>query len=376
LDGQTDGTRDRDEKEEERMNEFKRRSTRILKRKAGASTAGSNQSSALRLEDAHVAGKKKKTKEAEEEAEVVPQGIVLSRVSLTPAILHTILDFLPKAQVLHTATRVCKAWRLVVRSPQFWPALDPSTGIRVKSMVITNSYSFLKLLKNPMFRSIKRLEVPYKVKSGKKLFDQIAKSCPLLEDIWTTDRMKLDDHVLLDIAGLFPHLESIRFHTHYTERLTDAGIASFCRAIGPRLTALSIHDQYFRNKKFSDETMQIIADFCPNLKLLDLALNQFDETSPVSAKGVIALLRGCTTLSTLNLIEANSVGKDAFEFICANPGGLKRVFVAGNEQLEQDETLRVALANTLASFEFSTYLQHRQRIINCRRNWQPETYWM
>jgi hypothetical protein len=50
--------------------------------------------------------------------------------------------------------------------------------------------------------------------------------------------------------------------------------------------------------------------------------------------------------------------------------------VAGNEQLEQDETLRVALAKTLASFEFSTYLQHRQRKINCRRNWQPETYWM
>lgn len=316
-------------------------------------------------------------------AESLKQGgqhdVAIAGVFLPQNVLQRVFTFLPKYHALVSVSLVSRAWLAVIRSPQFWPTLDNSTGLLEQSSTVLNSTALVKVLKNSTFSSLNRLAFPEKVQSKKMLFEQIAKSCPVLEDldmgdhVWT--KMKIDNHTLAKLPELFPHLKSISFNTY---KLTDSAVSSFCRAMGGRLVSLSVSDSFNCHKKLSDATLMTIGEYCPNLERFDF-LNSYSSYNTnvlqFSHSGCLALLKGCPNLKCLSLIMAHFVGIEAFEEISKNPGNLERLFVVGNLPLELDTPLQEALDVKLKSFECIDKFQHDCRVTEAREKFRSAKYW-
>ena len=167
--------------------------------------------------------------------------VLLSDVSVPSTVMLNVLEFLPRYEAVHSASLVSKSWLAVARAPQFWTTLNHGAGLLEKSSTVTNMTDLLTFLKKPHFSSLKTLVPPHKVQTRKKAFEDIALSCPLLENIdagyHPFSLMKIDDATMVKVPEIFPHLNSFRFNMY---RVTDSGVKNFCLRMGERLVDLGI----------------------------------------------------------------------------------------------------------------------------------------
>jgi len=215
----------------------------------------------------------------------------------------------------------------------------------------------LRLLKKPTFTSLKVLVPPHRIQTRKNAFDEIAKCCPMLEDIDAGEnilsRMKIDDLTLLSLPQLFPHLKCIGFNMH---KVTNTGVSSFCRNMAHRLRSLSIYDSYYCDAKLTDKTLKTISEHCPNLEMFmfHFASTKSSKNKSFGENGIIDLVKGCSNLKILCLHMTHtktSVGTAAFEYIADNDCSLDTLEVVGDPALQSNKKLRAKLTAKLRSFK-------------------------
>ena len=236
--------------------------------------------------------------------------ILLSGFSIPAGVMQNVLEFLPRPTALRSASLVCKSWLAMVRAPEFWTALDHNAGLLEISSTVTNMTQFLKVVKQPQFAFIQKLGFPESVRSRKKAFEEIAKACPLLEEIdvgsswWST--MKIDQETFLSLPVLFPRLNAIRLSLYH---VSDFGIAEFCRIMGDRLVRLGINEAYGDNNSLSNDFLAPIGNSCPNLESFAFhfvrGLN-CPPTLPIgrfSDAAIIQFLESCPKLKNLSLLS-------------------------------------------------------------------------
>lgn len=307
--------------------------------------------------------------------------VLLSGVSLPPIMMQNILEFLPRPHAVLSGSLVSKAWLAIVRSPEFWQKMDHYAGLREESKTVSNMTDLLKLLNRPQFASLRTLAPPDKVQNRKKAMQQIAKACPMLEELdlglhWLS-HMKIDDATLLSLPTLFPHLKSVRFKAY---RITMAGLKQFCQTMGNRLVDLAIDESTdYRSDtcKLSNEVLSSIGSSCPQLQHFYLSF-EYEFHGRGMEKGVIDLLKQCSQLKSLRLNMCKNLGPEVFEYIAdSDTITLERLLVIRHGYLMEDPLLCADLASKVSSFEVFSGEEATERTRELRRQGYPVNnyYW-
>lgn len=251
----------------------------------------------------------------------------------------------------------------------------------------------LNLISRPQFASLCSLTPPDKVQSRMGAFQQTAKACPMLVGIdigysmWSN--MKPDDNSLLKLPSNFPYISKIRLNM---ERITDSGIATFCKSMGGRLRSISIRDCFRCNRPLSDDTLRIIACHCTNLEhfnyqysSLSLSHCVIDEGKLVSDAGILELLKCCSKLKTMSLIKApNGITSAVFEHLAAAYGDksattvavkLNRLLLMDVNAVSRNKFLCAKLAEKVESIKVISVEEHNDRIAKLRSAHQCHLYW-
>uniref|UniRef100_A0A7S3L5H5 F-box domain-containing protein n=1 Tax=Amphora coffeiformis TaxID=265554 RepID=A0A7S3L5H5_9STRA len=310
------------------------------------------------------------------EAEGNLQHVFLSHVAVPSDTMLRVFEMLPRYDTVCKAGLVCKSWLALTRSPRLWKTLDNANGLTSDSTRIKNMTDLLQLLGRPQFASLKFLSPPNKVQFRKKALCQIAGACPLLEEIDLgcniQSSMKPTGPDILEAVSLFPHLSKIRFNN---DRVMDYDIQSFCVLMGSRLREIRIDDAttFDDDHQLSDGTLETLGRSCPNLVLFQYCYRKFSISAPnpLTAKGIISLLKGCTKLHSLGLVKNGVIGLEAFEYILEDSVKLERLFVADHEQLYNNNILCDRLSEKLSSFEVVSTEEHNERT----RTRKSLTYW-
>lgn len=225
----------------------------------------------------------------------------------------------------------------------------------------------LELVSRPQFASLKTLIPSHKIQMSANALQKIAKACPLLEyfdaGLSLCSMMKLDDKKLAMLPYLFPRLKGLRFNTRM---MTDRGIQSFCEIMGERLELIRVRE-YTRDRKISDQTLEIMGRHCPNLKHFEYNYVMYDhsrEQNKITERGVIGLMDSCRKIQHLSLIAPYALGKAVFQHI-AEPGNrhsLRRLYIVDHQELLEDEALCAALQKNIDEVEvIPRQVHHTQR---------------
>jgi hypothetical protein len=231
--------------------------------------------------------------------------------------LVKILTFLNGYEVVNVSC-VSKAWLSVSRMPLVWDRLDASNGLSNKGRKM-NLTSVVALLRRPQFANLKSLVLPCQVKLGKSGLKSIAKACPRLE-IWDVGysrsacRVKDDD--LIEAAETFVNLTSIR--TDMWD-VSNYGIAHAAKTMGAQLLDLRIANNCICEHYLSDDTLDWVAAFCPNLKHFEYRIFSPGcykiERDTLSGAGITRLIGGCRHLEVLEIHRAKGITRDDFTSI-------------------------------------------------------------
>jgi len=307
--------------------------------------------------------------------------VLLSGVSVPSTIMQNILEFVPRPHTVKSASLVSKPWLAIIRAPEFWQVLDHSSGLREASATVSNMTDLLKLLRRPQFSSLRTLVPPNKVQNRKKAMEQIAKACPMLEEldlgVHFLSHMKIDDATLLSIPNLFPHLKSVRFNTY---RITNACLKEFCQMMGSRLVDLAIYettDYVSDANKLSNELLASIGSSCPQLQHFYVHF-EYQVYGFGLEEGLIDLLKNCSQLKSLRLVYCNNLGPEVFQYIVdSSTITLERLLVSGHENLMGNQFLCADLESKVSSFEVmsSEELVERNRELARQGHTKNSYYW-
>jgi hypothetical protein len=114
---------------------------------------------------------------------------------------------------------------------------------------------------------------------------------------------------------------------------TNVGISSLAKNMADRLLDLRIKGYtYAPRNSLSDSTLVQVASGCPNLERFEyfISSHYVIKHDGLSEIGVMALLRSCTKLKHLVLVDTKKVGLAAFEFIVDAEGShLRHLDVGG-----------------------------------------------
>jgi len=301
--------------------------------------------------------------------------VLLSGMSLPSILMQNILEYVPRPQAVTSASLVSKSWLAIVRAPEFWKALDHSAGLLEESHTILNMTDLLKLLNRPQFASLRTLAPPNKVQNRKKALEQVAKACPLLEEIdlglgtWT--HMKIDDAALRSLPPLFPHLKAVRFNTY---RVSSAGLTDWCRAMGTNLVDLAVYESYDK-QLLSNEVLASIGKSCPKLEHFYINFD-YKTCGDGVGKGVIDLLENCSNVKSLRLFNCNNMDQEVYEYIInSNTIVLERLIVVCDDGVIAP--FRAGLQAKVRSFETFTGKEENNRIQSLYHDGGPRSsfYW-
>jgi len=277
-------------------------------------------------------------------------------ITLPQEILKEILDFLPKKNMVHSASLVCSSWNRATKRPDLWPVLD--ADIWNKFPAFSSMRQFLLFLRRPQFARLRTLTPPSVYRTVRRnVFDQIARACPLLEemDLSGTNSMLCNAVVpsgeeLPRIPELFPKLKKIQICMRNAQA---EQVAEFARGMGERLVGLSVQAGTGRDRvdgrrhDLVDETLETLAEHCPNLERFcyDLASDFFIEER-LSERGAIALIRNCAKLKYLR-VHLPQASCDALHRLLQEAGGqpgrfelcLMAFVPADESELSDDESM-------------------------------------
>ena len=225
-------------------------------------------------------------------------------------------SFLNGKEVVNVST-VNKVWLSISRKPELWNRLDRKNGLSWLKAKRLNVTSLSTLLGRPQFTNLKHLQLPPKCKVGKNKLRSISRACPNLET-FDMGESRGSDSDLLNAAEIFSNLTGLHFRLHYD--ITNNGIMSAVRMMGTQLLDLSIHPPhgYGLSKYLSDESVGVIAEFCPNLKHFDYTTGQSVHCAvrrDLSANGITCLIRKCRRLEVLELGFVHAISGDDFAAI-------------------------------------------------------------
>jgi hypothetical protein len=233
--------------------------------------------------------------------------------------LH-VLRFLNGCEIVKSSL-VSKSWLSEARSPEIWETMDQTTGFSNKSKHF-NMKGMVELLSRRQFSNLKSLAVPNYVKLGKSGLKQIAKACPQLTSFeWGFNMIsgpRPKDSDLMEVTVHFPNLTSLRTEMW---NITSQGIRIAVTSMGESLLDLRIRADTISNHYLSGIDLELIAKACPNIKYFAYVVSKwggsFTERAleNVNGSGVIALVENCRKLEVLELDNAKSVGREAFETI-------------------------------------------------------------
>eukprot|EP00970_Alexandrium_tamarense_P005794 scaffold944_cov115-Alexandrium_tamarense.AAC.15 len=180
----------------------------------------------------------------------------------------------------------------------------------------------VELLSRRQFSNLKSLAVPNYVKLGKSGLKQIAKACPQLTSFeWGFNMIsgpRPKDSDLMEVTVHFPNLTSLRTEMW---NITSQGIRIAVTSMGESLLDLRIRADTISNHYLSGIDLELIAKACPNMEYFAYVVSKwggsFTERAleNVNGSGVIALVENCRKLEVLELDNAKSVGREAFETI-------------------------------------------------------------
>ncbi|EED88011.1 predicted protein [Thalassiosira pseudonana CCMP1335] len=198
---------------------------------------------------------------------------------------------------------------------------DQTTGFSNKSKHF-NMKGMVELLSRRQFSNLKSLAVPNYVKLGKSGLKQIAKACPQLTSFeWGFNMIsgpRPKDSDLMEVTVHFPNLTSLRTEMW---NITSQGIRIAVTSMGESLLDLRIRADTISNHYLSGIDLELIAKACPNMEYFAYVVSKwggsFTERAleNVNGSGVIALVENCRKLEVLELDNAKSVGREAFETI-------------------------------------------------------------
>jgi hypothetical protein len=246
-------------------------------------------------------------------------------IELPGELIICILEFLPKNDLVHSASLVNHAWLATTKNPLLWPALGGDIWNRKKRCSsITSMKRFLDFLRRPQFKRLKRLQSPIHIHrtQSRRTFDHISAACPLLEnlDFFGCGISPFADEIpLLPLA--FPNLTSARFYIRWD---VDRGqIHHFLRHMGPRLRELVIPRVAFLSEAtngFTDETLSVMLKHCPNLETFRYTqpsfLHVYDDL--ITADGVISLLKKAPKLRCVSLALQESACDSIWNFLTSD----------------------------------------------------------
>lgn len=301
--------------------------------------------------------------------------VLLAGVSVPSMLMQNILEFLPRPQVVLSASLVSKSWLAIIRAPEFWKVLDHSSGLLEGSNTILNMTDLLKLLNRPQFASLRTLCPPNKVQNRKKALEQVAKACPLLEEIdlglgiWS--HMKIDDAALRSLPQLFPFLKAVRFNTY---RVSLAGLKDFCRAMGENLVDLAVYESYDK-PLLSNEVLAFIGETCPRLERFYVNFDYMSRGHGLG-QGMIDLLQNCSNLKCLRIFTCDNMDGTVFEYIInSNSIVLERLVVVCKRQVIAP--FRADLQEKVGSFETLTGEEENDQMQSIHHDGGPRSsfYW-
>jgi len=221
------------------------------------------------------------------------------------------LSFLNGKDVVKVST-VNKVWLSISRKPEVWNRLDSKNGLawwgKDKRLNMT---SLLALLGRPQFTNLKYLQLPNKCKVGKNSLRSIARACPNLET-FDMGGSRGSDSDLVSASEVFSNLTGLHFSMG---DITNNGIMSAVRMMGTQLLDLCIK-KGFLSKFLSDESVGVIAEFCPNLKHFTYqSTDAIQVARELSASSITGLIRKCRRLEVLALESVQTISRDDFAVI-------------------------------------------------------------
>lgn len=262
--------------------------------------------------------------------------IVLGQVSIPEDVFVSILEFLPGYDLMRRVSLVCMAWSSAARMPRLWKKLDNTTGLLSGSNKIKFSMtSLFKVLARDQFSALKTLELPYKVKLGKKSIKDLAKHCPGLQELDIGHHPRVssvhaNDEQLLNLATHITNLTKIRFEMW---RVSSFGIGQFAEAMGDRLLDLRVKGEWITGSYLSDSTMTDIGRLCPNLERFEYSQSDWykgqENYDPLRGHGVVGLIQACPKLKHLALKNLPNMLLKTFNDMADNPSPLKHLHVRG-----------------------------------------------
>jgi len=259
-------------------------------------------------------------------------------VAIPQEIMKDILDFLPKTDIVHSASLVCTSWNQVTKHPDLWPVLDAGiwkkypmqrNGGPPSKTVFPSMRQFFVFLRRPQFSRLKSLTPPDMYRTLKRnAFDQLAQACPSLEEMDLSGSTSIRclalvplDKELPRIPELFPKLKKIQVCMRCAQ---VEELERFAQGMGDRLVELSVRSSLDdrvdgRRNDLVDATLETLAKHCPNLERFHYSFDSDGWTEGrLTERGPMALLRNCTKLKFLHLYLPRATCPVVYRFIDEN----------------------------------------------------------
>lgn len=255
----------------------------------------------------------KKNEKEDDEDDLVEPGLDCDgTVSLPYEIFLSILELLPKRELVHCASLVSRDWFVASQNPLLWPALESDIWKKHKppSKIFTMC-RFIRFLQRPQFARLKKLEPPPILfrTMYRSVFDRIGKALPHLEDFDISGRaspglllgVRPYAGELHRVPALFPRLKKLTMDVSTYEQ---QDLLQLIENMGDRLVELQLVSRFEDDDTCcsSNEVLKAIGQNCPKLE----TLRYMDcicpsETNLITIEGIVAVLEGCPEMKHLEL---------------------------------------------------------------------------
>ncbi|XP_061409395.1 F-box/LRR-repeat protein 17 [Lethenteron reissneri] len=276
---------------------------------------------------------------------------------LPSSILLKVLSYLSLMERCLAASLVCRLWRELCSDPELWRRLDLSGRQKVTDEVLAHVTSLSHGVTRVCVadcRAISDAGVALMARSCpallcfsatrcKQLTDgavgSLARHCPALRSLNLSNLDAITDDALRQLGASCSDLREVHLGQCYL--LTDAGITALARGC-PLLTKIYL----LENHLVTNSSVQCLAECCPRLqyvglmgcsvtsrgvrhlaRLGELVTLDLRHVSELDGETVMALVRSCSRLTTLNLCLNRGIDDRCVEVIAKEGRNIKELYL-------------------------------------------------
>ena len=257
---------------------------------------------AKKKKDADTKAAAKKVTAATKKITTEPLLFELNGTEIPGEIMTTILSFLSKQELVHSASLVNSTWRSASENPFLWPSLKRDIWkkpTRANGGTMTSMKRFLELLHRPQFIHLKSLTPPdfYIYRTlNRGIWGHMAEACPHLEelDLTRTSMYPFDDE-FPRLPVIFPRLQRFKFNPQ-NGGMMHSHFEQFVQLMGGRLLELEVEGV----NALTSTMLKALSQACPNLQTFSYA-EYSEDPIMISAPAVTDLIKTCSNLKSLTL---------------------------------------------------------------------------